>query len=116
MKATFLFSAATLMAILSVSCSVPGSAVMSDIQKGMSKEQVHSVMQSHGLKPDDSRKRPVGGWKTYGQDPFAAGSRASEFESETGQRVESAEVYYLARDTGASVISLYYDSSGRLIR
>lgn len=103
-------------AILASSCSVPGTAAMGDIKEGMSKEQVGSVMQSHGLKPDDSRKRPAGGWKSHGQDPFAAGSMANEFEHKTGQRVESAEVYHVPQDTGASVINLYYDGSGRLIR
>lgn len=89
---------------------------MSGIKKGMSKEQVRSVMQSNGLKPDDSRKRPSGGWEVYGQDPFAAGSMANEFERKTGQQVESAEVYHVAGQTGSSVINLYYDSSGRLLR
>jgi hypothetical protein len=69
-------------AILSVSCSVPGSAAMRQIHKGMSKEEVRSVMQSHGLRPDDSRKRPAGGWPIQGRDPFAAGSKAGIFEQD----------------------------------
>lgn len=108
--------AALASALLASSCSVPGTEAMGNIKEGMSKAQVSSVMQSHGLKPDDSRKRPSGGWEVYGQDPFAAGSMANEFERETGQRVDSAEVYHVPRDTGASVINLYYDASGKLIR
>ncbi|MEM1083532.1 MAG: hypothetical protein AAGI48_05380 [Verrucomicrobiota bacterium] len=89
---------------------------MKEIREGMSKEQVHAVMQSHGLRADSSRKRPSGGWETHGHDPFAAGSMASEFEERTGHWVESAEVYHVPSQTGASVINLYYDGSGKLIR
>lgn len=116
MRIGLFVSAVMISALLASSCSVPGSAAMGDIKEGMSKDQVRSVMQSHGLKPDDSRERPSAGWEIYGQDPFAAGSMASEFERETGQRAESAEVYHVPGDTGASVINLYYDGSGRLIR
>lgn len=104
-------------AILAMSCAgTPGAAAMGGVREGMSREQVGAVMQSHGLRPDDSRKRPSGGWKTYGQDPFAAGSAAHEFEQRSGHRVEWAEVYHVPSDTGASVINLYYDGSGNLVR
>jgi len=105
-----------LAALLSASCAVPGSAAMTDLQAGMSREQVGATMRSHGLKPDDSRGRPSGGWTTYGQDPFAAGIMAGEFERETGQRVEWAEVYHIAGPDGSSVIHLYYDGAGRLLQ
>ncbi|MGB1129657.1 MAG: hypothetical protein ACPG4K_06390 [Haloferula sp.] len=98
------------------SCSVPGSAAMGQLKEGMSKDQVRAVMQSHGLAPDDSRKRPAGGWKSHGNDPFEAGSKASQFESETGHRVASAEIYHIPGDRGSSIINLYYDDSGRLVR
>jgi len=88
---------------------------MSEITAGMGKEQVRSVMQSHGVNLEDGRKRPSGGWEVYGQDPFAAGSMANAYERETGQRVEWAEVYQANDDSGSSVINLYYDSSGGLI-
>ncbi|MEP4077149.1 hypothetical protein [Haloferula sp.] len=117
MKFAALYFVVVAFALISSSCSsVPASAAMGDVKKGMSKEEVRSVMQSHGLEAEDSRSRPSGGWEVYGQDPFAAGAMASEFERESGQRVESAEVYHAPRETGASVINLYYDGSGRLIR
>jgi len=99
-----------------VSCSVPGSAAMGELKEGMTKDQVRSVMQSHGLKPDDVSERPSGGWKTHGSNPFEAGSSAGTFESKTGQRVESAEIYHIPGERGASIINLYFDGSGRLVR
>lgn len=108
--------AAIVLCLSLASCSMPGSGAMDDLEAGMSKNQVRSVMQSHGLRPDDARDRPSGGWKTHGRDAFAAGSSAGTIESETGQRVGSAEVYHIPGDRGAAVINLYYDESGRLIR
>lgn len=90
--------------------------VMEGLNAGMSKAQVRSVMQSHGLKPDDSRTRPPGGWSNQTVDPFAAGRTADEFERKTGQQVSSAELYYIPDGEGNSVINLYYDAAGRLIR
>lgn len=89
---------------------------MNELTAGMSQGEVRSVMQSHGLKPDDTRNRPAGGWTTHTIDPFAAGRTASAFEQDTGQQVESAELYYVPDQRGNSVINLYYDAEGRLIR
>lgn len=116
MRKIFLMFPALASALSLMSCSVPGSAAMGEINEGMSKEEVRTVMQSHGLRPDDSRKRPPGGWEIYGQDPFAAGSMANEFEQKTGKQVGSAEVYHVPGKAGSSVINLYYDGAGRLVR
>ena len=101
---------------LASSCSMSGNAVMDGIKEGMTRDQVNGVMRSRGLKAEDSRRRPSGGWKTYGQDPFAAGVSAAAFESETGHHVEWAELYYQAGSRSASVINLYYDANGQLVR
>ncbi len=108
--------AVTLLLIANAGCETDDFKVVDNLQKGMSKKEVRSVIESYSFKIESTLIRPIGGWKESDETFTNLPGRARWVENELGIIIESADYYPVSHGIlGFGQLLLFYNNSEKLV-
>lgn len=98
-----------------VGCKTNDFRIVEDIQKGMSKETVHSKCSSYGFKSRERLIRPDQGWSAI-QSIMGLPEKAEAIEKQLHGVVKSAEYYPVTHGfLGFGELYVFYDDKDQVV-